>query len=142
MKKKREHAQDILNRNIELRAELTNKGKDLEVSEDARKRAEGSAVANATCILALTEGLRACMQDVKVVVDPVLAKAGASVSEPLLEVDVAALGEWLQSELGLLLHVVDSVCDFGSFGAALGVCRPLILRFLSAHVLPPGSHTR
>lgn len=52
-----------------------------------------------------------------------LAKVGSSESDDLPEPSVQGFSEWINSEVGQLLLVLDNISDFGASGAALGVVR-------------------
>lgn len=61
------------------------------------------------------------MQSAKGVLDSVLTKAGSSESFELPEPNVHSFSEWLNTEVGLLLPVLDNGLEFGAFGAVLGL---------------------
>ena len=63
------------------------------------------------------------MQEVKVALDTVFAKAGLESCEELLDADPMTFLVWLKAEVGQLILLLDSVLDFGAYGATLAVAR-------------------
>lgn len=61
------------------------------------------------------------MQDAKVALDAIFAKATSMATDELPEANVVAFSSWLTTKVGQLLPLLDSVSNFGAFGATLGV---------------------
>ena len=62
------------------------------------------------------------MQSAKGVLDSILTKAGSSKSFELPEPNVHSFSEWLNTEVGQLLPILDNVLDFGAFWSGVGGC--------------------
>ena len=69
--------------------------------------------------------LLACMQEAKVVIDSTFVKGSMESSGVLPEADPVVFSTWLQAELGQFSQLLDSVANFGAYGAALAVARSL-----------------
>lgn len=122
-KNKVEQADELLNHNIDLHTKLREKSDKIVEVEEACKKAEELAESNAQRLEYSRKALLACMRDAKVALDVVFAKAGSMVTDDLPEANAVAFSSWLSTEVGHLLPLLDSVLDFGAFGATLGVAR-------------------
>lgn len=123
-------AQGLLNRNINLHAELNGKVEKLKEAEDSRKKAEVAckkakelAEMNAKKLEVSHAALLACMQEAKAALDVVFAKASSEPCEELPDADPAAFSMLLKAEVGQLVPLLDSVSDFGAYGATLAIAR-------------------
>jgi len=63
------------------------------------------------------------MQEAKVAIDSAFVKGGVESSGLLSKADPAVFSTWLQAELGPFSQLLESVADFGAYGAALTVAR-------------------
>jgi len=61
------------------------------------------------------------MRDAKVALDAVFMKAGSAPSDELPDANAKAFKAWLSMEIGQLVPLLDSVLEFGMYGATLGV---------------------
>lgn len=118
MKKSMEDAQEVLERNIELRQTHREKEKALEASEKVANEWAGRFASQ-------SEGLASCMKTMKQCIDKVLVDACGSTSGDLPEASPKAFCSWLQSEMGLMPSLVANATDFGAFADALTVAHML-----------------
>jgi hypothetical protein len=100
-------AQALLNRNLNLRADLKKRDEKLEEAEDlhkkdeeAHKEADELAEKNAKRLEESRATLFAYMQEAKVALEVVFAKGGLEPSKVLPDAEPAAFSTWLQAELG------------------------------------------
>ena len=118
-----EDAKACLSRNVDLNTELKTKDEDLRKAEDLRKKVEDLAEENAKKLEDSRAALLACMQEAKVAIDSAFVKGGVESSGLLSKADPAVFSTWLQAELGPFSQLLESVADFGAYGAALTVAR-------------------
>jgi hypothetical protein len=121
-------AQALLNRDLDLCADLKMRDEKLEEAKDLRKKAEEAckeaeelAEKNAKRLEDSRAALLACMQEAKVSLDAVFAKGGSEPSEVLLDAEPVAFLVWLQAELDQFTQLLNNVSDFGAYGATLAV---------------------
>ena len=122
--------QALLGRNLDLRTDLKKREEDLEESEDSYRRAkvahkEAKELAEKTAkrLEDLRATLLACMQEAKVAINSAFVKGGAESSGVLPEANPTTFSAWLQAELGQFSQLLDSVANFGAYGAALAFAR-------------------
>lgn len=111
----------VMNRNIELRVELRKKSEKLAEVEESCKKAEGLVASSAKKLEDSRAALLACMREAKVALDVVFAKASSEPYAELPDADPMAFSMWLKAEVGQLVPLLDSVSDFGAYGATLAV---------------------
>ena len=109
--------------NVDLNAELKRKDEDLRKAEDSRKKAEGLADKNAKKLEDSRAAWLACMQEAKVAINSAFVKGSAELSGVLPEANPTTFSMWLQAELGQFSQLLDSVANFGAYGAALAFAR-------------------
>jgi hypothetical protein len=109
--------------NVDLHVELKEKDEDLKKAEEAHKEDVELAEKRAKELEDSSAALVACMQEAKVAIDAAFVKGGAESSELLPEADPAAFLAWLQAEVGQFSQLLDSVADFGAYGATLTIAR-------------------
>ena len=98
--------QGLLNQNIALHVKLRDKDKKLKEAKGfrkmvrvARKKAEELVEANAQKLEVSHATLLPCMQEAKVALDSIFAKASSEPSEVLPDGDPLAFSVWLKAEL-------------------------------------------
>ena len=118
-----EDVEACMSHNIDLHAELKEKDEDLKKTEEARKEAMELAEKRAKELEDSCVALLAYMQEAKVAIDIAFVKGGVESRRVLLEADPATFLAWLQAELGQFSQLLESVTNFGAYGATLAIAR-------------------